>query len=85
MLRDLLRIENELLRSGLLLDHFGPRIRDDVVTRTTQGLDLNDRKFIPYAESTSRKKGRVSPVTLVDTGTLTSAVTWQMMAYKPLT
>lgn len=77
VLRDLREIENGLLRSGVLLEHFGPRIRDDIVARTTQGVDINDRKFAPYAPSTSATKGRTQPVTLTESGTLQSAVAWR--------
>lgn len=47
-----------------------PKVKDAVIERTTRGLDLADREFIPYSEGYARshKDGMNSPVTLVESG-----------------
>jgi len=41
---------------------------DHIVSRTQRGVGVNERKFVPYASSTAKRKGRFSPVTLHETG-----------------
>lgn len=47
-----------------------PRVKQQIVTRTTRGRDIDDDNFEPYSPSyaDSHKGGRNSPVTLTDTG-----------------
>ncbi len=43
--------------------------------RTRRGVDRFGRQFAPYAESTAKRKGRFSPVTLEDTGQMLRSLT----------
>jgi hypothetical protein len=54
-----------------------PRVRDQIVTRTTRGRDIEDDIFDPYSTNyaNTRKGGRTQPVTLTDTGQMLDQLT----------
>lgn len=48
----------------LELEQAAHRSLQHIRQRTARGIGINERRFVPYAESTARRKGRREPVTL---------------------
>lgn len=49
-------------------------IRLKMVQRVSRGVGVNSRKFVPYAPSTAKRKGRRDPVNLYQTGRMLGGI-----------
>lgn len=72
VLQRLDHIQKNLLDPRTIIKWAGPKVRDQIVTRTTSGRDTDDRNFRQYSSSYADKckSGRREPVTLTLTGTM---------------